>query len=157
MEVFNEQMKEPNQIHNKREDVHVTANDLLALPDGTITEQGLRTNISVGLQYIEAWLRGFGAVPIFNLMEEAATAEISRTQVWQWIRHPEGQLTNGNDITLELVLKLTEEEMSKIEERIGQDEFANRRFTEAKQMFVDLISEETCSEFLTVMGYELLG
>lgn len=157
MEVFNEQMKEPNQIHNKREDVHVTANDLLALPNGTITEQGLRTNISVGLQYIEAWLRGFGAVPIFNLMEDAATAEISRTQVWQWIRHPEGQLTNGNDITLELVLKLTEEEMSKIEERIGQDDFANRRFTEAKQMFVDLISEETCSEFLTVMGYELLG
>ncbi|MCU6339961.1 malate synthase A, partial [Enterobacter quasiroggenkampii] len=108
-------------------------------------------------QYIEAWLRGFGAVPIFNLMEDAATAEISRTQVWQWIRHPEGRLTNGNDITLELVLKLTEEEMSKIEELIGQDDFAGRRFTEAKQLFVNLISEETCSEFLTVMGYELLG
>ncbi|MCY9532107.1 malate synthase [Paenibacillus sp. cl6col] len=157
MEIFNEQMKGPNQLQKKREDVRVTASDLLALPEGTITEQGLRTNISVGLQYIEAWLRGFGAVPIFNLMEDAATAEISRTQVWQWIRHPEGRLTNGNDITLELVLKLTEEEMSKIKESIGQDDFAGRRFTEAKQLFVNLISEETCSEFLTVMGYELLG
>lgn len=157
MEIFNERMEGPNQLHNKREDVYISASDLLAIPAGIITEQGLRTNISVGLQYIEAWLRGFGAVPIFNLMEDAATAEISRTQVWQWIRHPEGRLANGDDITLNLVLKLTEEELTAIEGRIGKDGLAGRRFAEAKQLFVDLVSEETCSEFLTVRGYELLG
>ena len=85
---FDERMPTANQIDRKREDVQVTAEDLLRVPEGTITEEGLRTNISVGIQYIEAWLRGFGAVAINNLMEDAATAEISRAQVWQWIRHP---------------------------------------------------------------------
>ncbi|WP_087435669.1 malate synthase A [Paenibacillus apiarius] len=157
LEVFDERMKGPNQLDNKREDVHATTEDLLAIPEGTITEQGLRTNISVGLQYIEAWLRGYGAVPIFNLMEDAATAEISRTQVWQWIRHPEGRLADGTDITLELVLKLTEEELGAIEAQLGKAVFESRRFAEAKRLFTDLVSEETCSEFLTVTGYELLG
>lgn len=90
MEVFDRLMPTPNQLDRKREDVHVSAADLIQVPEGPITEQGLRTNISVGIQYIEAWLRGSGAVPIFNLMEDAATAEISRAQVWQWIRHPAG-------------------------------------------------------------------
>ncbi|WP_106768917.1 malate synthase A [Paenibacillus faecalis] len=157
MKVFDERITGPNQLHNKREDVNVTAKELLAIPEGTITEQGLRTNIIVGLQYIEAWLRGYGAVPLFNLMEDAATAEISRTQVWQWIRHPEGRLTDGTDITLELVLKLTEEELASIEAQLGKEVFASRKFTDAKRLFTDLISEETCSEFLTMKGYELLG
>ncbi|MCM3338435.1 malate synthase A [Paenibacillus sp. MER TA 81-3] len=157
MEVFDERMEGPNQLDNKREDVHTTTEDLLAIPEGTITEQGLRTNISVGLQYIEAWLRGYGAVPIFNLMEDAATAEISRTQVWQWIRHPEGRLADGTDITLELVLKLTEEELTAIKAQLGKEAFTSRRFAEAKRLFTDLVSEESCSEFLTVTGYELLG
>ncbi len=86
-EIFDEYMKEPNQICRKREDVHITAKDLLEVPDGTITEAGLRRNIDVGLQYLEAWLRGVGCVPIYNLMEDAATAEICRAQVWQWVKH----------------------------------------------------------------------
>ncbi len=93
--VFNEVMPSPNQIDRARDDVQVTAAELIAVPEGPITEKGLRTNISVGIQYIEAWLRGMGAVPINNLMEDAATAEISRAQVWQWIHHERGVLSDG--------------------------------------------------------------
>ena len=102
MEVFDEHMPGANQLDRLREDVHVTAADLLAVPDGPITEAGLRTNISVGVRYLESWLRGNGCVPIFNLMEDAATAEISRAQIWQWIRHPAGVLDDGRKITAEL-------------------------------------------------------
>ena len=90
-------MKTPNQIHVKREDVKVTAADLLNVPEGQITDQGLRMNVDVGIQYLESWLRGNGCVPIYNLMEDAATAEISRTQVWQWMHHG-AQLSNGQKI-----------------------------------------------------------
>nr|WP_232278699.1 malate synthase A [Paenibacillus sp. 481] len=158
MDIFNAEMAGDNQLSNKREDVRIIAGDLLAVPEGTITEQGLRTNISVGLQYIEAWLRGYGAVPIFNLMEDAATAEISRTQVWQWIRHPQGKLSgDGTDITLELVLQFIEEELTAIKEHMGELTFNGRKFAEAKVLFTKLISDESCSEFLTVAGYDLLG
>src|SRR5260221_490664 len=93
-------MKPPNQIDRKRDDVSVTGVDLLRFgPEEPITDQGLRTNVSVGVQYLEAWLRGSGAVPIFNLMEDAATAEISRAQVWQWIRSPKGKLADGRKVT----------------------------------------------------------
>ena len=102
MEQFNEHMPTPNQIDRKREDVKVTADDLLEVPKGTITEVGLRMNCSVGVQYIASWFRGNGAAPINNLMEDAATAEISRSQVWQWIRHPQGKLSDGRDITREI-------------------------------------------------------
>ncbi len=91
-DVFNEAMPTPNQVHRKREDVEVTADNLIQLPEGDITEEGLRTNVSVGIQYTAAWLSGRGAVPINNLMEDAATAEISRAQVWQWVRYPKGVL-----------------------------------------------------------------
>ena len=86
-DIFDEYMKGPNQIDVKRDDVHVTAKDLLAIPKGTITAEGLRWNIDVGLQYLASWLDGNGCVPIYNLMEDAATAEISRAQVWQWVKH----------------------------------------------------------------------
>ncbi|HXO95199.1 MAG TPA: malate synthase A, partial [Chthoniobacterales bacterium] len=103
LEAFDAVMKSPNQIDRKREDVRVTAQDLLQFgPEKPITEKGLRTNISVGVQYLEAWLRGSGAVPIFNLMEDAATAEISRAQVWQWIRSPKGELDDGRKVTADL-------------------------------------------------------
>ena len=99
LEAFNAVMKSPNQIDRKRKDVTVSAADILDFgPQGPITEKGLRTNVSVGVQYIEAWLRGSGAVPIFNLMEDAATAEISRAQVWQWIRNPRGVLSDGRKV-----------------------------------------------------------
>src|SRR5205814_7725827 len=115
LDVFNRLMPQPNQIGKKREDVKITAEDLLAFgPSDPITEQGLRTNISVGVQYLEAWLRGSGAVPIFNLMEDAATAEISRAQVWQWIRHSRGALTNGRKVTKQLFRSVLGDELEKI-------------------------------------------
>src|SRR5436853_659671 len=111
LDAFNQKMPEPNQIGRKREDVSVTAGDLLDFgPSEPITEQGLRTNVSVGVQYLEAWLRGQGAVPIFNLMEDAATAEISRAQVWQWIRHPKAALTDGRKVNQELFRSILDEE-----------------------------------------------
>lgn len=102
---FDKIMPEPNQIHKKREDVSITAADLLTVPQGEITEDGLRHNIDVGIQYLEAWLRGIGCVPIYNLMEDAATSEISRTQVWQWVHHQNGVLADGRDINTELYRK----------------------------------------------------
>src|SRR5580698_1399366 len=109
---FDAVMKTPNQIDRKREDVQITAADILKFgPEEPITEQGLRTNVSVGVQYLESWLRGAGCVPIFNLMEDAATAEISRAQVWQWIRHPQGLLSDGRKVTKELFRSVLEEEL----------------------------------------------
>src|SRR4030095_518440 len=98
-EVFDGLMPGPDQISRGRDDVTVTAADLLAVPEGKITERGLRANISIGIQYLEAWLRGMGCVPLYHLMEDAATAEISRAQVWQWIRHPRGVLEDGRRMT----------------------------------------------------------
>lgn len=154
LEVFNRVMPQPNQIDRKREDVNVTAADLLKFAEGPITEQGLRTNISVAIQYMEAWLRGQGAVPIFNLMEDAATAEISRSQVWQWIRHPQGQLDDGRKVTAELVHQLTDEELEKIKAMVGEQQFASGKYNEARELFDQLTTSEEFIEFLTLPGYE---
>jgi malate synthase len=155
-DVFDTWMKTPNQIHRTREDVYVEAADLIAVPSGNITETGLRTNISVGIQYIEAWLRGFGAVPIFNLMEDAATAEISRAQVWQWIRHPKGILNDGRKVTKELFSILQSEELEKIRHSIGNEAFESEKFSEASSLFSDLTLSDDFIEFLTIPGYERL-
>src|SRR5437667_8257450 len=128
MEEFDAVMKGPNQIDRKREDVHVTAADLLQVPDGTITEAGLRNNISVSLQYLESWLRGSGCVPINNLMEDAATVEISRAQIWQWIHHPWGILDDDRKVTIALFRQLMAEELEKIRTTIGERNYATRRF-----------------------------
>src|SRR5947199_6318007 len=127
-------MPGPNQIDKKREDVHVTAADLLKVPDGTITEAGMRTNISVGLQYLASWLGGTGCVPINNLMEDAATVEISRAQIWQWIHHPKGILDDGRRITIALFRQLVQEELDKIKATIGQEQYGKRKFTEASHI-----------------------
>jgi malate synthase len=121
LEAFNRIMPTPNQIATrKRDDVHVTAADLVKFePEGPITEKGLRLNINVAIQYIGAWLAGQGAVPIFNLMEDAATAEISRSQVWQWIRSPKGKLDDGRKVTKEMVGAMIPEEMQKIRDLLG--------------------------------------
>ncbi|OUM85737.1 MAG: malate synthase A [Bacillus thermozeamaize] len=156
-EVFDRLMPTPNQIHKKREDVQVTAEDLLRVPEGTITEAGLRTNVSVGLQYIEAWIRGIGCVPINNLMEDAATAEISRAQVWQWIRHPKGILDDGRKVTVELFRQILAEEQEKIRERIGQEQYQAGRYEEAAQLLDRLVTAEQFEEFLTLPGYEMLA
>ena len=154
LDVFNRAMPQPNQIEKKRSDVFVTANDLLDFVKGPITENGLRMNISVGIQYIEAWLRGQGAVPIFNLMEDAATAEISRAQVWQWINHSEGKLDDGRKITLELVRQLTTEELAKVKASIGDARFSAGKFAVATELFDQLVSAERFTEFLTLAAYE---
>ncbi|WNB92379.1 malate synthase A [Bacillus sp. NEB1478] len=156
MEVFNRVMPQPNQIDRKRDDVVVTADDLVAVPEGNITEEGVRTNISVGIQYIASWLRGKGAAPINNLMEDAATAEISRAQVWQWIRHPKGILNDGRKVTFEMVEQLKAEEMQKIRQGLNEDSFTNGRFTEAAQLFDELIKNDDFPDFLTLRGYDVL-
>lgn len=156
LDEFNEHMPEPNQISRKREDVTVAADDLVEVPTGTITENGLRVNCSVGVQYIASWLRGNGAAPINHLMEDAATAEISRTQVWQWIRHPEGKLEDGRKITGELVDDVLEEELQKLQEQFGKDVYDNGRFEEAARLFRRLVLNDEFIEFLTVPGYDQL-
>jgi malate synthase len=156
LDVFNAVMPQPNQIDRKREDVHITAADLLAFADGPITEAGLRTNVSVGVQYVEAWLGGQGAVPINNLMEDAATAEISRAQVWQWIRRPKGVLSDGRKIDLPLFRQVLAEELAKLKERYGEAQYNARNFAKAGELFDRLIGDDTFVEFLTVPGYQYL-
>jgi malate synthase len=142
-EVFDQYMKEPNQISKKREPVHVTAKDLLEVPDGAISERGLRRNIDVGLQYLEAWLRGVGCVPIYNLMEDAATAEICRAQVWQWVKHG-SRLDDGRVVTAELVRKATAEQLAKL---------GAERFARAGRIFEDMMTAGEFPEFLTSAAY----
>ncbi|PKR83998.1 malate synthase A [Heyndrickxia camelliae] len=157
LEVFDREMPTPNQIHSsKQRHIQVTETDLLEIPVDAITEEGVRQNINVGIRYIESWLNGKGAAPIDHLMEDAATAEISRAQVWQWIRHPKGVLEDGRKITMEMYQEFKTEELRKIREDIGEKEFNNRRFNEAVQLFDRLIQDNDFIEFLTLPGYEIL-
>jgi malate synthase len=156
LEAFDAVMPQANQIDRKREDVHVTATDLLAVPEGPITEQGLRTNISVGVQYLEAWLGGLACVPLYNLMEDAATAEISRAQVWQWIRHPKGVLTDGRKVTIDLFRQMLAEEMEKIKSTVGAETFDARHFKLASEIFDRITTADQFVEFLTLPAYEYL-
>ena len=157
MEEFDAVMKGPNQIDRKREDVHVTAADLLKVPEGTITEAGLRNNISVSLQYLESWLQGSGCVPINNLMEDAATTEISRAQIWQWIHHPKGILEDGRKVTIELYQELARDELEKIRSAVGEQQFARRKFQTAAQIFDMIITDDQFVEFLTLPAYQYLN
>lgn len=157
MEVFNREMPESNQIHSgKQQSLQVSAADLLEVPKGTITEDGVRMNINVGIQYIAAWLCGRGAVPLHNLMEDAATAEISRAQLWQWIRHPEGKLDDGRKVTTEMYERIKVEELEKIKREIGEENFKKGRFDEATTLFDELILQDEFVDFLTLPGYEKL-
>jgi malate synthase len=156
-DAFDAIMKSPNQIDKKRDDVNVGANDLLQFePKRPITEAGLRQNVSVGVQYLEAWLRGHGAVPLFNLMEDAATSEISRAQVWQWIRHPDGKLDDGRKVTKELFGKVLEEELGKIKSQIGKSAYDKRRFALAHELFGKITTDDQFAEFLTLPAYQYL-
>ncbi|WP_405102824.1 malate synthase A [Oceanobacillus sp. FSL H7-0719] len=155
-EIFNKIMPTPNQINRKRENVKVNAQDLLELPVGEITGEGLRTNINVGIQYTAAWLSGTGAVPINNLMEDAATAEISRAQVWQWLRSPKGILSDGRKVTMELVEHLLKEELEKIESQKGREAFITGNFEQAAGIFEELVKQDSFGEFLTIPAYEQL-
>ena len=141
----------PNQVDRQRPDVDVTAADLLTFePDGPITEEGLRTNINVGIQYLGAWLAGVGCVPINNLMEDAATAEISRSQVWQWIRSPKGKLEDGRDIDVDLFHTVLGEELAKVQDQFG----AAGHYEEGAKLFGEITASEDFVDFLTLPAYE---
>jgi malate synthase len=148
----------PHQKHRMREEVNVQPSDLLnfEIPNASITEAGLRNNISVGLQYIESWLRGVGAVGIFNLMEDAATAEISRSQIWQWLHHENATLADGRKITPTLYRTLRDEELKKIEVRAGTDAFRAGKFKAATELLDKLVLQEKYEEFLTLGAYKFL-
>jgi malate synthase len=145
----------PNQIDNLREDVQVTAEQLLDVGStpGEVTEEGLRSNISVGIQYLESWLRGSGAVGIYNLMEDAATAEISRSQVWQWL-HNDVELSDGERVTRELVESLMDAEVAAIRERVGDEAFAQGKWEEARATFAEVALADEYADFLTLPAYE---
>ncbi len=144
-QVFDEYMPTPNQIQVKREDVQVTAADLLRPHSGDITEEGLRLNVDVGIQYLEAWLNGNGCVPIYNLMEDAATAEISRSQVWQWLKH-KVKLADGRAVTPEMVRAAVDKELA---DKPGTP---NKKL--ASQLFLDMMTGEEFTEFLTLVAYD---
>jgi malate synthase len=154
-EIFDKFMPQPNQLDKMRTDVTAGQMDLLEVHEGTRTEQGLRDNIRVGVQYIEAWLRGRGAVPLYNLMEDAATAEISRSQAWQEL-HFEAELEGGVKATKALFEKCLGEEMEKVKGEIGAGNYAKGRFPEAIDLFRKLSTAETLSPFLTLPAYRLI-
>jgi malate synthase len=155
-EVFDRLMPEPNQRGTLREDVHVTRDDLLRVHDGTQTEGGFRLNIRVGVQYLEAWLRGHGAVPLYDLMEDAATAEISRAQIWQWIKYA-AVLDTGVPVTADLFERLLVEEMERVRVEIGAETYDAGRFPDAIELFRTVSLADACPDFLTLAAYPLLG
>ena len=158
MEVFTTALGErPNQLTKQRPDAQVTAEDLLAIhvPGGSVSEAGLRNNISVALQYLESWLRGTGAVGIFNLMEDAATAEIARAQVWQWV-HYQAALRDGPQITRGLVGRWEEEELARIQDALGAAAFDRLDFAGARALFDTVALNQEFVEFLTLPGYARL-
>jgi malate synthase len=153
--IFDEYMKLPNQLSVMREDVHITAADLLRVPEGQITEQGLKLNVDVGIQYIESWLAGNGCVPIYNLMEDAATAEISRAQVWQW-RHHGVKLTDGRLVTPELIRATISTQLEHIKNLIGPARYNVGRFPDAARLVEQLVFDEPFKDFLTLEAYRYL-
>jgi malate synthase len=155
MTEFNKHMKTPNQLHVTRDDVQITQYDLIEPPKGTVTEAGIRKNINIGILYTEAWLRGYGAVALYNLMEDAATAEISRTQVWQWLKN-EVTLEDGRKFNMELYMELFDDEIEKIITEIGEVNIKNSKFKLAMELFDKLVLSEKFEEFLTLPAYKYI-
>ncbi len=153
-DIFDQFMPEKNQI-DKKFDYQVTENDLLEIPKGEITEKGVRKNINVGILYIESWLMGTGAAAIYNLMEDAATAEISRTQIWQWLKN-DAVLNDERKLTREMLLQWEFEELERIEKYVGEERFKNGKFNLAKELFNELIFCEKFEEFLTLKAYPFI-
>jgi malate synthase len=148
-------MNGPNQLDVLRADVNIRREDLLEVTPGTRTEAGLRHNVRVGVQYIESWLRGVGCVPIYNLMEDAATAEISRAQVWQWIKH-QAKLDDGSTVSPDRFRSVVAEEMERVRAEIGDARFSSGKFSEARELFERLSLAPRFEEFLTVPAYALV-
>jgi malate synthase len=156
LDVFDRRLRGPNQLDRLREDVVVSAADLLAAPAGTITAAGLRQNIEVALRYLAAWLDGRGCVPIHGLMEDAATAEIARSQVWQWLRHPVGLLDDGRRVTTPLVRRLLAEELAAIRREADEDTPGLEQLDRAAAILGDVITREELVDFITLLAYEQL-
>jgi malate synthase len=155
-EIFDAGMKEPNQIKLKREDPKVTPGDLLAIPQGSITEAGLRWNIDVGLQYLANWLTGNGCVPLYNLMEDAATAEICRAQIWQWVKHG-AKLNDGRQLTPQMVRSALAEILEKLRTQVGDAQFQAGQYATAGKIMDDLMTGAKFQDFLTSVAYEYLN
>jgi len=155
-DVFDARMPAANQVERRLTDLRIGSADLLAIPRGAITAEGLRVNVAVGVRYLESWLRGNGCVPIFNLMEDAATAEISRAQIWQWIRHPRGCLSNGEKITAPLVRQVLVQELANLRESLGPRDYASSKFDEAGELFLAVSTSDDFVDFLTLPAYERL-
>lgn len=155
MEAFNTEMQGPNQIHRRLDGLQTAVEELLAIPQGQITEEGLRRNIDVSLRYLAAWLTGNGCVPLYNLMEDAATAEISRTQIWQWIRHG-AKLQDGRPVSERLVRQLFDEICGSIRAEVGAARFDSGRFSTAVEILESLTTAKNCPDFLMSVAYEYL-
>ena len=153
MDEFNKHMPTPNQLHVSRDDVTITEKDLVELPQGSVTEAGVRKNINVGILYLEAWLRGHGAVALYNLMEDAATAEISRTQLWQWLKN-KVRLDDGRTFNRALYDELFDDEVKKIKAVIGKENLGNSRLERAIDLFNELVIADEFEEFLTLPAYQ---
>jgi malate synthase len=154
-QVFDDGMPGPNQLGRLREDVAADARKLVEPPQGTRTDAGLRHNIRVGIQYLEAWLGGQGAVPIYHLMEDAATAEISRTQIWQWLAH-RAALDDGRTVTRDLVARCVDEEYARVREEVGAARFDRGHFPEARRIFEQVATSAELQDFLTLPAYDTL-
>lgn len=155
MQVFDLHMPEPNQMDVKRNDIKVTEEDLLAIPQGSITEKGIRDNINIGIHYIATWLGGNGAVALYNLMEDAATAEISRTQIWQWLRN-EVILEDGRRFDQDLFEKLFSNELGLIQNQVGKETYQSDNYQNAISIFKELVTDTQFEEFLTTKAYKYL-
>jgi len=155
-EAFDEVMSGPNQLAVRREDVKVSARDLLTVPEGAITEEGVRGCIRVGVQYLESWLRGNGCVPLYHLMEDAATAEICRAQLWQWLHHG-ARTSDGEPVSVARFDRLLTEELSRIHEEVGAERLIGGVFPTAARLFEQMTKSESFDEFLTLPAYELLS
>ncbi len=154
--VFDAGMPSPHQISRRRDEVVVTAQDLLTVPQGQITEQGVSHNVDVALQYMAAWLGGNGCVPIYHLMEDAATSEICRAQLWQWVHQPNAVLSDGRKVTAELVRGVFERQLGRLKKEVGTERFAAGHYQTARQLIEDIVLRDDFMEFLTLVGYEHL-
>jgi malate synthase len=156
MQAFESVMSGVNQLEVRRDDVHASAADLVRIPDGAITEAGIRLNIRVGVQYLESWLGGNGCVPLYHLMEDAATAEICRSQIWQWLRHG-ARTAEGRAITPELFEQLLAEELGRIHREVGSARTQSGVFPTATRLFTAMVTSDSFDEFMTLPAYELLS
>jgi malate synthase len=155
MDIFNENMPDKNQIEKQLSELNITEEALVELPEGTITEEGIRKNINVGILYIESWLSGNGAAALYNLMEDAATAEISRTQIWQWLKS-EVMLENGRTFTRPMYDEYRKSEIKKIKSLVGEESFYQGNYKRAIELFDSLVLSDEFEEFLTLPAYKYL-